>query len=227
MANVNGDLRERPVGELARHLLRQVSALLHNDVALAKVELKSQALDAALCAALLGVAALLATFAFAAFTTAFVLALALALPAWGAALVVAVVYGAGGLAFALIAYGRARTMPAPARQTIQTLKDDVANLEPTLHAIAFKADVPARVRERISRRLSNARDAIYVLSRTSCHKIMNMASMAKTPNMGCSTTPISNDAVASASTSGQGDSLANTPICSPASSAGSRSSSPS
>jgi len=154
------ELREQPISELLRHLLQQASLLMQHALGLARHELKNQARDAALCAALFAVAGLLGTLGFAALTAAFVLALALALPSWEAALIVAVIYGAVALAFGLSAFGRARTMPMPAQQAMRDLKVGIAQMEPTFGAIAFRADVPARMRERINRRVSDARHIV-------------------------------------------------------------------
>jgi VIT1/CCC1 family predicted Fe2+/Mn2+ transporter len=104
------DLRDRSLGELLKQLSEQTTRLVHQELELAKAELTQKGKQA-------GAGAL---------TACFILALNAIMPAWLAALIVAVVYGI--IAFVLVKQGQARikraTPPVP-EQTIETVKEDV------------------------------------------------------------------------------------------------------
>jgi Putative Actinobacterial Holin-X, holin superfamily III len=120
------DLRERPLGELLKQLSEQTSRLVHQELELAKAELQQKGKQAGMGAGLFGAAGALGLAALGALTACFILALNAIMPAWLAALLVAVVYGA--VAFVLVKQGQARmrraTPPVP-EQTIETVKEDV------------------------------------------------------------------------------------------------------
>jgi uncharacterized membrane protein YqjE len=121
-----GDLRERPLGELLKQLSEQTTRLVRQELELAKAELTQKGKQAGAGAGLFGAAAVLGFLALAALTTCFILALNAVMPAWLAALLVAVVYGV--VAAVLAMRGRAKvkqaTPPVP-EQTIETVKEDV------------------------------------------------------------------------------------------------------
>ena len=120
------DLRERPFGELLRQLSEETTRLVHQEIELAKAELAQKGRQAGMGAGLFGGAGAIGFLALAALTTCFILALDAAMPAWLAALLVAVVYGA--IAAVLAVQGRNKvkqaTPPVP-EQTIETVKEDV------------------------------------------------------------------------------------------------------
>jgi uncharacterized membrane protein YqjE len=121
-----GDLRERPLGELLKQLSEQTTRLVHQELELAKAELAQKAKQAGMGAGLFGAAGVLGFLALAALTTCFILALDGVMPAWLAALIVAVVYGAVAAVLAL--RGRAKVkqaVPPVPTQTIDTVKEDV------------------------------------------------------------------------------------------------------
>jgi hypothetical protein len=122
----DGDLRERSIGELIRQLPEQTTRLVHQELELAKAELTQKGRRAGAGVGLFGAAGAIGLLAVAALTTCFTLALDAVMPAWLAALIVAVVYGI--IAFVLVKQGQARmkraTPPVP-EQTIETLKEDV------------------------------------------------------------------------------------------------------
>src|SRR5215212_245932 len=89
-----GDLRERPIGELLKQLSEETTRLVHQELELAKAELTQKGRQAGQGAGLFGAAGTLGFLAVAALTTCFILALDAVMPAWLAALLVAVVYGA-------------------------------------------------------------------------------------------------------------------------------------
>jgi len=121
-----GDLRERPLGELLKQLSEQTTRLVRQELELAKAELTQKGKQAGMGAGMFGAAGALGFLALAALTTCFILALDAVMPAWLAALIVAVVYAA--VAAVLTIRGRAKvkqaTPPVP-EQTIETVKEDV------------------------------------------------------------------------------------------------------
>src|SRR4051795_6562828 len=90
----NGTRNDRPIGELVRDLSEQTSALVRNEVELAKAELTVKARTAGIGAGMFGGAGALGFYALGALTATLILALATVVDAWLAALIVTVVYGA-------------------------------------------------------------------------------------------------------------------------------------
>jgi hypothetical protein len=120
------DLRERSLGELLRQLSEQTTRLVHQELELAKAELTQKGKQAGAGAGLFGGAGALGLAALGALTACFILALNALMPAWLAALIVAVVYGA--IAAFLSLRGRDRVKqatPLVPEQTIETVKEDV------------------------------------------------------------------------------------------------------
>jgi uncharacterized membrane protein YqjE len=120
------DLRERPFGELLKQLSEETTRLVHQEIELAKAELTQKGKQAGMGAGLFGGAGAIGFLALAALTTCFILALDAAMPAWLAALIVAVVYGV--IAAVLAMQGRKKikqAVPPVPEQTIETVKEDV------------------------------------------------------------------------------------------------------
>jgi hypothetical protein len=120
------NLRERPLGELLKQLSDDTTRLVRQEIELAKAELTQKGRQAGMGAGLFGAAGAIGFLALAALTTCFILALDAVMPAWLAALVVAVVYGA--VAAVLAMRGRAKVkqaVPPVPEQTIETVKEDV------------------------------------------------------------------------------------------------------
>ena len=121
-----GDLRERPIGDLLKQLSEETTRLVHQELELAKAELTQKGKQAGIGAGLFGTAAVMGLLAAAALTTCFILLLDMAMPAWLAALIVAVVYA--GVTAVLALRGRDRVkqaVPPVPEQTIETVKEDV------------------------------------------------------------------------------------------------------
>jgi uncharacterized membrane protein YqjE len=120
------DLRDRSLGELLKQLSEQTTRLVHQELELAKAELQQKGKEAGAGAGMFGGAGALGLAALGALTACLILALNAVMPAWLAALIVAVVYGI--IAFVLVKQGQARmkraTPPVP-EQTIETVKEDV------------------------------------------------------------------------------------------------------
>jgi hypothetical protein len=118
---------DRPIGELLRELGDEISTLVRQEIALAKVEIAEKVKPAAASAGMFGGSALLGLGAFGAATTFLIAGLsALGLEVWLSALIVAVVYGAA--AFILVQTGKKKLQeaaPLVPEQTAQTVKEDI------------------------------------------------------------------------------------------------------
>jgi membrane protein len=120
------DQRQRPTGELVKDLSTQVSALVRQELELAKVELTAKGKQAGIGAGLLGGAGLFALYGVGALVATAILALATAVDGWLAALIVAVALLALAGVLALLGKRRAqRAVPPLPEQAVETLKEDV------------------------------------------------------------------------------------------------------
>ena len=120
------DLHDRSLGELFKQLSEQTTRLVHQELELAKAELTQKGRQAGAGAGLFGGAGALGLAALGALTACCILALNAIMPAWLAALLVAVVDGV--VAFVLVKQGQARMKaagPPVPTQTIETVKEDV------------------------------------------------------------------------------------------------------
>jgi uncharacterized membrane protein YqjE len=120
------DLRDRSLGELLKQLSQETTQLVHQELELAKAELQQKGKQAGAGAGMFGGAGALGLAALGALTACFILLLDLVMPAWLAALIVAVVYGI--IAFVLVKRGQAKlkqAAPPVPEQTIETVKEDV------------------------------------------------------------------------------------------------------
>jgi uncharacterized membrane protein YqjE len=120
------DLRDRSLGELLKQLSEQTTRLVHQELELAKAELQQKGKEVGAGAGLFGGAGAIGLAALGALTACFILALNAIMPAWLAALLVAVVYGI--IAFVLVKQGHSRmkrAVPLVPEQTIETVKEDV------------------------------------------------------------------------------------------------------
>jgi hypothetical protein len=119
-------LRERSLPDLLKRLSEETTQLVRQELDLAKAELSEKGRQAGAGAGLFGGAGAIGLLGLAALTTCFILALATAMPAWLAALIVAVVYGV--TAAVLAARGRVKVRqatPMVPEQTMETVKEDV------------------------------------------------------------------------------------------------------
>jgi hypothetical protein len=122
----DGDLRERPIGELFGKLSAETSTLIRQEMALARAELTEKGKEAGKGAGFFGGAGALGLLGAGAITAAIILLLDLAIAAWLAALIVGLVEVA--IAAFLGLQGRDRiqaaTPPVP-EETVDTVKEDV------------------------------------------------------------------------------------------------------
>jgi Putative Actinobacterial Holin-X, holin superfamily III len=118
--------RERPIGEVATELTRDVSLLVRQEVELAKAEMAEKGRIAAPGIGMLGGAGIAALAAAGALTAFAILVLSIVLPEWASALIVGAVLAA--TAYILARRGKERVAeagkPIP-EQTIETVKEDV------------------------------------------------------------------------------------------------------
>ena len=120
------DVNEQGLVELLGALRGEAGVLLRQEVALAKVEIREKVTLTATGAALLCGAVLLGVLTAALVTAAAVLGLAMVVPAWAAALVVAFVEGLVAVILAL--RGRARigaAIPFTPERTVRTVREDI------------------------------------------------------------------------------------------------------
>ena len=125
---VEGD--DPTLGALVHQLSEQTSALVRSEVELAKAELAEKGKNAGIGIGLFSAAGLLAFFGAAVTITTLILALALVLPAWASALIVAVLLFAGAGVAALIGKNKVQeaTPPKPER-AMDGVPKDVATLK--------------------------------------------------------------------------------------------------
>jgi len=125
-AQIRDDLHEASLGEVAKQLTKDMSTLVRQEIALAKAELAEKGKELGKGGALVGGAAVAGWMALLALTLCLVFLLALAMPTWIAALIVALVWGAVAAVLGMRGRDRIRagTPPVP-EQTIESVKEDV------------------------------------------------------------------------------------------------------
>jgi uncharacterized membrane protein YqjE len=121
---------EEPLGALAHRLSEQIPELVRSELRLAQAELAQKGKKAGLGVGMFSAAGLLAFLGLATLIATAILVLDLVLPAWAAALIVAVVLfaGAGGAALAGRNEVQAAAPPTPER-TIANVREDVSVLK--------------------------------------------------------------------------------------------------
>jgi uncharacterized membrane protein YqjE len=114
------------LADLARQLSTQTTELVHQEVELAKAELRDKGKRAGIGAGMFGGAGALGLYALGALTAAIIAGIAEALPVWASALIVAVLYGAIAGILALRGKNKVQqaTPPLP-EETVQSVKEDV------------------------------------------------------------------------------------------------------
>lgn len=120
------ELRERPIGEVARDLTRDLSLLVRQEVELAKSEMAQKGRTAAPGLGMLGGAGLVGLMAAGAITAFAILVIAIFLPEWASALIVGAVLAAAAYVLAMRGKERVEQAGSPMpEQTIETVKEDV------------------------------------------------------------------------------------------------------
>jgi uncharacterized membrane protein YqjE len=124
------DGQDPTLGALVHQLSEQTSQLVRSEVELAKAELAEKGKNAGLGIGLFSAAGLLAFFGTAVLITTFVLALALVLPAWAAALVVALVLFAGAGVAAVLGRNKvAEATPPKPERAMENVPKDIATIK--------------------------------------------------------------------------------------------------
>jgi uncharacterized membrane protein YqjE len=118
------------LGALVHDLSTQIPELVRSELRLAQAELAEKGKRAGLGAGLLGAAGVTALYGVAVLLAALVLALTLVLPAWAAALVVALVLLAVAGVLALRGKGQVeQATPAAPERAIAGIKEDVETVK--------------------------------------------------------------------------------------------------
>jgi uncharacterized membrane protein YqjE len=122
----DGDLRERPIGELLKQLSEETTTLVRQELDLAKAEVAQKGQQAGKGAGMFGGAGITGFLALAALTAALIMLIDKATPNWVAALIVAVVYAAIAGILALQGRNKVREAAPPVpEQTVESVKEDV------------------------------------------------------------------------------------------------------
>jgi uncharacterized membrane protein YqjE len=121
------DSSESSTAELVKQLADQTTALVRQEVELAKAELAEKGKRVGIGAGMFGGAGVLGLYALGALTATLILLLATLLDeAWLAALIVTVVYGAIAGVLALLGRNKVQeATPAAPERTVETVKEDV------------------------------------------------------------------------------------------------------
>jgi len=117
--------RERPLKDVVQGIIGNVQDIIRAEVRLAKAELGDQAAKARSALTVMGVGALAGIYSVALLLVTCVLALATTMPAWMAALIVAVVTGIVAAALTSIGLKRFRTLHPTPDKAIHSVKENV------------------------------------------------------------------------------------------------------
>ncbi|GAB3206328.1 phage holin family protein [Marinactinospora thermotolerans] len=128
------DAAEPSTAELVKQATEQMSRLVRDELRLAQLEMKEKGRHIGLGAGMFGAGGIVALFATGTLIAAIVLALALVLPAWAAALIVAVVLFAVAGVLALL--GRRQVSdaaPLKPEETTHSVQADVSAIKGRVH----------------------------------------------------------------------------------------------
>jgi uncharacterized membrane protein YqjE len=120
------NLENKPLGDLFGDLASEMSNLVRQEVALARVEISQKAKYAGRNIGYLVVGGAVAHAALLAVLAAVIMLLDKVMPAWGAALLVGVVVAAIGWLLVGKAMSALQQMEVTPRETVETLKEDAA-----------------------------------------------------------------------------------------------------
>ena len=124
------DLSHQPVTQVLQRVTGESKTLIGGEMQLARAELTSKVKTAGKGAGLLGAAGVVAVFGALAFTAAIILALAIIMPPWGAAMLVALAYLAIAGILALSGRNQVKAAtPFVPEQTVRTLTDVVQRVQ--------------------------------------------------------------------------------------------------
>jgi len=121
---------DEPIGALVHRLTEQIPELVRSEMRLAQAELTQKGKKAGLGIGMFSAAGLLAFFGLATLITTAILALALAVPAWAAALIVTgVLLAIAAVAAVLGKKEVEQAIPPQPERTIENVKEDVATVK--------------------------------------------------------------------------------------------------
>jgi hypothetical protein len=138
---VDGDMRDRPLGDLVRELVQEGQALLRDEVRLAKAEVREEARKAAKGGAAIGAGGAVLYAALFFLGATLVLLGATFLPAWLAALIVTAIYAAAG--WAALSYGRQELRKTRPTRAVEHVKEDARWAKETMRDIKSSRSVNA------------------------------------------------------------------------------------
>jgi hypothetical protein len=119
------DLKDRSLPELLRMLSNETTQLVKQELELAKAEVAQKGKQAGIGAGFLGGAGVAGLLALGALTACLILLLDLVMPAWLAALIMAVVWGIVAAVLGLRGRDKvSQAAPPVPEQTVETLKED-------------------------------------------------------------------------------------------------------
>lgn len=122
-----------PIGELLSRLSEQTSRLVRDEMKLARLEMTESVKHAGIGAGLMSAAGIAALFGVGTLVTAAVAALALVLPLWAAALIVAVVLFVAAAVVAMVSKRQVQQATPAVPQTVETVRDDIAEVKGARH----------------------------------------------------------------------------------------------
>jgi putative superfamily III holin-X len=123
------DLKEQPWVDVLKTLAEELRDFVQQEMQLVKTELSSKVKQAGIGAGMFGAAGFMGFLAVGTLTAAVILALALVLPAWAAALIVSAFYGLVAAVLALVGRKKVKAAtplaPEQAIRTVQATKEQV------------------------------------------------------------------------------------------------------
>jgi uncharacterized membrane protein YqjE len=131
-SNGVADLRDEPISDLVKQVSDEAKTLVSQEIKLAKVEMADKAKEVGIGAGMFGGAGYFGHLAALGLMLTIIFALATFMPAWVAALIVTIVFGAAAGALALIGKKRIQQAGPPipeqtvesVKQTIETVKEE-------------------------------------------------------------------------------------------------------
>jgi Putative Actinobacterial Holin-X, holin superfamily III len=123
------ELGVRSTGDILRDVVRDVQDLLHSEVRLVKAEVSEQAGRARSSGGFIGGAVVTGLLASMCFAAACIALLAMAIPIWAGAMIMAFLLGGAAGVLSARAKDKLRKFRAVPEQTVGSIKDDVAWLK--------------------------------------------------------------------------------------------------